>query len=546
MIPSVPPHGATGSEVDIFRLLERLDVEDAIAFTSLNLSRHEYKKWGEIDFVVLAPEGLLALEVKGGQVSCDKRGIWRYEVCGKPPIEKSESPMTQVCSAYFSLRDRHLYSAVGRRLLDAAPSGFGVILARTSLSDASARGLIGGTEMPSELVATEESLASPAALAEMLSRMYSYWRSSHKSVPRKWTVAEVNAIAAAMRPWFDRVVPLSLSAARIREEQLSLTEEQYAFLDFSEQSDRLLCTGGAGCGKTLLAVECLRREMHRNPILVTGTNSLAAHLRASLVPDKSRIVSFQELLAGRGRAMGSYDSLIVDEGQQLTNGPAMEALSGVLTGGLDAGRWRWFSDPNNQVLRSSGFDTSCHEQLERQGFRGVLSRNCRNTPQIAGAVETVTGATVGSQNSRGQGPDVIFPMDAGRQGQIAAAARTIRQWLSDPEVAPGDIVLLSPGPIDGSSIAEVARLSGSKFVHWSPGWSWSPNHRLALAAATVEEFRGLEAPFVVLCDIDGKGDEPVRQLYLGMTRANFGLFVMADHDVIACAVTSAALARVRP
>jgi hypothetical protein len=540
MVPPQPPLAATGSEIDLFRLLERIDLGDhAVAFTSLNLSNHEYKKWGEIDFVVLAPEGLLAIEIKGGQVHCDHRGLWRYESRGKQPIERAESPMAQVSSAYFSLRDRHLAPSLGRALVNAAPSGFGVILAKTSTRDANARGIIGGTEMPADLVATREEVETVPALAETLSRFLAHWRG--KKSFRKWTPEEVTQIATAMRPWFDRVVPLSLSAARVREEQLSLTVEQYCVLDFSDQEDRVLCTGGAGCGKTLLAVECLRREMHSNPLLVTGTDSLALHLRSSHVADTTRVMSFAELASRPIDKCASYDCLIVDEGQQITNPAALNVLSDSLAGGLEQGRWRWFSDPNNQLAKTSNFDVDSQRRLESLAFNGSLSRNCRSTPQIMQTVRVVTGARVGKDSAKGHGPEVIFPVSTERSAQLQAAADTIGEWLKDREIAPGEIVLLSAREIPASSIPEIARLTGLGYRAWQSGWSKSASYRTHLAASTIENFRGIEAPFVVLCDIDATTEDPVCHLYLGMTRPNFGLFVMADHEVIAGAVAQSSL-----
>lgn len=544
MIPPQPTQGATGSEVEVFRVLANADFGGAaIAFSSLNLSEHEYKKWGEIDFVVLCPEGLLVLEVKGGQVHCDERGIWRYESRGKRSIERAESPMAQASSAYFALRDRHLYPSVGRRLADSAVTGFGVILARTSMRDAKGRGLVGGTEMPAQLIGTREDITGPAAIEAMLARFLAYWRGKRKAHVRGWDADELATIAGALRPWFDRVPPLSLSVAKVREEQLSLTQEQYQVLDFSDLVDRMLCTGGAGCGKTLLAIECLRREMARDPVLVTGTNSLAAHLRASQVPDPSRVYSFQELLLSAHAQSRQYGCLIVDEGQQITNGQCLGVLAQLLRGGLEDGRWRWFSDPNNQVLSAGTFDWASHEFLRQHSFPGVLRKNCRNTPQIVQAVEAVTAASVGISVAQGSGPEVEFASSSSSADQISAAARTIQRWLEDPEIAPGDIVLLSPRAVQHSSIPAIANCTGIPWREWSPGWSTSADHGRCLAAATVDEFRGLEAPFVVLCDIDQALAEPARVLYLGMTRANFGLFVGADHDVVRTVALNAAATR---
>lgn len=543
MVPPVLPPRATGSEAEIFKLLEQIPASGGVVLGSLNLSSHEYKKWGEIDFVVVSESGLLVLEIKGGQVYCDK-GIWRYESRGHDPVERAESPMAQAGSAYFSLRDKHLYPTLGKAAVDEVPAGFGVILARTSLRDAEARGLLGGTEMPRPLVGTREDLQGPHALETLLQRFLDHWQGHMARTPRRWTAKEVQAVVTALRPWFDRIAPLSISVARVREDQLALTAEQYQVLDFSQSADRVLVTGGAGCGKTLLAVECLRRERHRDPLLVTGTESLARHLRASLVDDPSRVYSFQELSRVPVRRRRTYGTLIVDEGQQVTNAESLAVLSSMLESGLEHGRWRWFCDPNNQVLPDAKFDPVQHEFLRRTSFPGTLTRNCRTTPQIAQTVQLLTGAAIGDSTDKGQGPDVAFAQAQSHDGQVAEVARAISRWLEDPEIKPGDIVLLSPKSPGEWSVPEIAKQAGLPWQPWQPGWSTSSKHRGSLAAATVDEFRGMESPFVVLCDMDASVPDPASSFYLGMTRANYGLMVVAAAAVVQQLVARATSSRI--
>src|SRR5687767_7939684 len=95
MIPPRPPENATGSEREVFALLQRnVSDPEAIALASVNLSRHEYQRWGEIDFVVLSSAGVLVIEVKGGKVTC-RDGIWRFEDRWGRVVEKATSPMAQ-------------------------------------------------------------------------------------------------------------------------------------------------------------------------------------------------------------------------------------------------------------------------------------------------------------------------------------------------------------------------------------------------------------------------------------------------------------------
>jgi hypothetical protein len=79
MIPSVI-HRETKSNAErkVFDLLENLEMEDGwTALHSLNVSEHQYKQWCELDFVIVGPEGIIVLEVKGGGVEC-KDGIWHF------------------------------------------------------------------------------------------------------------------------------------------------------------------------------------------------------------------------------------------------------------------------------------------------------------------------------------------------------------------------------------------------------------------------------------------------------------------------------------
>ena len=58
----------------------------------------------------------------------------------------------------------------------------------------------------------------------------------------------------------------------------------------------------------------------------------------------------------------------------------IETLDGVLAGGLEAGRWCWFHDLNNQSL-TNRFDRHAKDRLESfDPVRMPLRINCRNTP----------------------------------------------------------------------------------------------------------------------------------------------------------------------
>lgn len=96
-----------------------------IAVHSLNLPAHAYKATGEIDFVILGPQGLLVLEVKGGEIS-RQEGIWIYEDRWMEHRNNSEGPFRQASSAMYALRER-LAERIDPFEMDAFTIGYGVV-----------------------------------------------------------------------------------------------------------------------------------------------------------------------------------------------------------------------------------------------------------------------------------------------------------------------------------------------------------------------------------------------------------------------------------
>jgi superfamily I DNA/RNA helicase len=132
----------------------------------------------------------------------------------------------------------------------------------------------------------------------------------------------------------------------------------------------------------------------------------------------------------------------------------------------------------------------------------------------------------------GNGPDVIFATGASISQRIESAAAEVRNWLLDPAIEPSQIVLLSPLAKTESSASAIAARAAVPISPWIPGWGQNPQMNGSMAMATIEEFRGLEAPLVVLCDMERHMPDLRRLFYLGLTRANVGLIVVADAGAV--------------
>ena len=123
----------------------------------------------------------------------------------------------------------------------------------------------------------------------------------------------------------------------------------------------------------------------------------------------------------RRAGLERFDALIVDEGQDLFEMDCLDTLDGVLAGGLEAGRWCWFHDLNNQSP-TPRFDRRAKERLESlDPLRMPLRIDCRNTRGILEWIQDTLGV-----HGAGAGPAVRRQSAVTRRGSAERVARASR------------------------------------------------------------------------------------------------------------------------
>jgi Nuclease-related domain/UvrD-like helicase C-terminal domain/AAA domain len=518
LIPSVVTRDTkSDAERTVFTLLESSDLgPHARCFHSLNISQHEYKLVGELDFVVLCPEGLIVLEVKGGGVACHD-GLWTFSDRFGRDHKTTEGPFRQARSGMFSLRSR-LKDELAPQLTAGLVFGYGVVTPDADLPESSA-------EWAPEMLLDANKLRRRTEIADLLRSLIQYWSAKTKA-PRSLSPKALEDIAAFLRPDFDRVPSLRHRADQIDVSMERLTGEQYRQLDLVEDSERVICAGGAGTGKTFLAAEVARREAVEGArVLLTCKSGPLAAFLAPRVAAAGVEVRPLDAVAAPTDGQERYDVLVVDEAQDALDFDTLAQLDGLVAGGLEDGRWRMFYDANNQSSIDGSFDTDALEYVRSlAGARGSLHWNCRNTREIVIQTKLLTAADLGNPSAgHGLPVEYAFFSDASEQPKLLEAQ--LRR-LRDDDIDPGDITILSAHSYEDSAVTRmrpkwrerIRVLDRAAAVEW-------PLRQMTFA--TIRDFKGLENQFIAIVDVDSVAADARSRalLYVAMSRARAGLWI---------------------
>jgi hypothetical protein len=550
--PEISDGTISGAERSLFRKLRADLPDDWTVLHSLGLAGHETKPWAEIDFVLIGPKGLFCLEVKGGRVARHD-GQWLFTDRHGRVRQKAEGPFDQVAEAAAALT--RFVKSEFPQIRDAVV-GHGVATPDVVFD-------MTGPDIEEALVYDIRDAAR--GFGPYLERLAARWRhrldSQRRRPMRDLSGEECRRLVDLLRGDFELVPSLRTRVGQANQELLRLTQEQYHVLDGLAENDRVLVRGGAGTGKTLLAIEEARRQARagRRVFLFCFNRQLAAFL-AGTVKDETLIrarhlhgfMSEEISRAGlidrlphsdeanlftiiypqvciealvESSDPPECDVLIIDEAQDLLREGYVEVFDLILKGGLARGMWRAFLDPNQNIFQ--GVNPSGMQRLQDAHptiYR--LTENCRNTAPIANSAAMLSGIKADKVLAV-SGPEVetYWYRDAGMQTR--QVSRHVNRLLSEG-LHPADIVLLSLRKLHRSGLAPGLQEVPYKIWEFE---SSPPAPRPALRFSTIAGFKGLEADAVVIVDLDDLSSEKMRSaLYVGASRARVLLSLFINEE----------------
>lgn len=565
MIPPYVASTAPKGERQLFaKLRDAPGTDDWVVFHSFDIRRHIKRSEGEADMLVVVPrQGVLCIEVKGCDVS-RKDGLWTYMY--NPPRTTSVGPFRQASEAAHSVR-----KYLGSKELSLGALMFHSAVVFTEI-DFPWRSLewepwqaVGKTELLRNPIATLLTRVLEHAHAKCKSsKPVPFWYTEHSSRPNS---KQVQAITNILRGDFEYTGAAMNGVVQAEAAIRRFTEEQFEAIDHINDNRRVLFRGPAGTGKTFLAIEAAKRAIsqHKSTALLCfnvllanwikrETEQIAADARklgitfyAGTVSRLMLDVAHAEVPASAGALFWEetlpilaadallqnetptpkFDTLLIDEAQDILTDPFLDVVDLLLEGGLAGGRWAMFGDFERQAIFAVGGVKAGEDRLRGRVGEAIstyrLRINCRNSLRIAEAVTITSGMSPGYSRvlNDGDWSDVepLFYKNAAHQLQLLRD--TISRLLKS--FSPDQIVILSTRA-DSASCA--ARLTGGEGFRLAPFRQDSGSEAL-IRYASVHAFKGMESPAIVLTDIETiEDDQSKALLYIGMSRARIQLHVV--------------------
>lgn len=490
------------------------------AFHSLNLTRHAYKRFGEIDFVIVGPQGILVLEVKGGGLSCHE-GVWSSRDRSGALTRLKESPFRQAELAMHGLRAR-LESALPPGIAGQFVWGYGVVFPDCDW-------FIEGAEWDQMMIADAKTSRNMTA---WLAGLYRYWREREGRRRAPASADALLQVIGFLRPEVDVGIPLHCVLGELEARVAALTEEQMALLDIVDANARVLCSGGAGTGKTFLALELARRwAASGQQVLLACQSPWLKHWleKRFAIAGVSVSVAKSVRSAARRAGLDRFQALIVDEGQDLLSMDRLRALDGILSGGLNAGRWCFFHDVNHQAGYFGQPDAAALALLESYTVAKMpLRRNCRNTRQIMEQIQSRLGLDMGARGT-GDGPAVVLHQVKSSEEAVRLLASELDRLSGPGGLSPSEITILSPKPFADSTAACLSGQHATALIELDE-FALRDFPPAKVSFAEIASFKGLENEAVILIDLCRTSSAPrsIADQYVGMSRARSLLIIIAS------------------
>lgn len=537
------------AEVKLYKLFrDNLDDKYVVIFQPRWILKRESNqaKDGETDFVIAHPDfGYFCLEIKGGGIQFD--GSNWHSIDRNKVHHEIRNPIKQAMDAKYAIRSKLFESGRITEEFRKVPIGHAVFFPDTESPQLFIR-----SDLPVELVGARSNLSD---IANWVNGVLNFW-SGEKSASLG-NIGITQLVDVLVRP-IQIDIKLGAQLTNLEERRIRLTQDQTKILDFLESRRRVAISGGAGTGKTVIAIEKAKRLAADGfKTLLTCYNRELSNFIASQVSNVPNLtvsnfdrlsdyyVNYADHTLKKGvlqQAKATYPNTELWQVQMpAAMTYALEYIEDrfdaiVVDEAQDFPDEYWF--PLEYLL--SDFQQSpfyifydTHQNLYRQSLQFpisespfTLNRNCRNTAEIHEfAYKNYEGPVVHAGEMHGS--QVTIVKSSGTINQAKEIHKLVVKLVSNRNVLLGQIAVLI-----GDSLSKKEKYSILREMKLPHGGFWSiengfkQNH---LLVDTVKRFKGLEAEIVILWGLPDSSKIDLEEiLYVGATRAKSQLIIVGD------------------
>ena len=529
------------AELDVYAALKKTLPDGFYVFYNCNWldpHRRSNKDDGEADFVVAHEKfGYIVLEVKGGVISRDEKSRQWYSKGSDDEVYEIKNPIEQARDSKHVILKK-LQKALGKKL------GF-IATKHAVVFPGSGRPRSDsdlGADMPLDIFMFLEDMPK-LGLKVFKALINEPPGSNTKYSPLG--KAGIDEMKKLFCQGFDLEPSLQSKIKSCEFKILEATQQQKKIIKQTEDNKKMLISGGAGTGKTALAIEkakilaqsgysvlflCFNIPLSKylNHVLREWEKiHVHAHHQFCLdiakkvgvpTPDKNSSNYWDEvpyiLLEVLEKSPNTrYDAIIIDEGQDFKD-DWLEIIEDCLKD-HENGFFYIFYDDNQTIYRKN---LDGLRKIDKASFR--LFENIRNSkPIFAGSSAFYQGETLESLGPEGLDIDWI---EVRRQQRDKELEKTLNKLINNEGIAETEIAILTAKSHKNYEGFFVGRYKFCKADELDS------NH---IVLDSIHRFKGLEREVVILIDLNAALNRE-QLLYVGFSRARSLLFVIDDMETL--------------
>jgi len=531
MIPTKALYFNTSyGEKKVYEALKKLPDEYTIFYSVIwqqKDRRNNNITWGESDFTILHPtKGIIVIEVKSGGISYHE-GTWLQKRLDNNEINKMKDPLMQANKSKY----RFISIIDEAKGLGQACAVESAVWFPSVSKDSSFKQL--PLAYKNEIILKKEDLEEPE---KAINRIYEFYKTKERT---KMDKHMEQRIIQKIAPEFDLIESIGSEKEEKEYSFLKLTTEQSTLLDYLIEQRKATIQGTAGTGKTLIAVEQAKRlaDTGREVLFLCFNHFLYKYLSKNCEYENVQYFNLHTLAS---KFSGKYEikeeeiidvlqeiknklyfqDIIIDEAQDF-NSEVIHFFS-QLSDEKD-GKFYVFYDKNQLIYQSKN-----PEWIEKSECKLVLTKNCRNTFQIAITANNIIGINTKISENGIQGDMPTIKFIKTEQEAIINIENLIKEY-KNKGYEKKEITILTTTTETKSILRNTEYIGENKIV------PEIDNENIVFT--TSKKFKGLESNVIILIDLNKEtfiDNEKTRNFYVGASRAKQKLdiiVVASDEEV---------------